>query len=155
MEADPSCAIARSLGVLGERWTFLVLREALGGATRFSQFRAALGVAPDVLTARLATLVEHGVLTREPYREAGARTRLEYRITPAGRELAVVLGALLQWGDAHLPGAGGPTVRMVERGSTRALRVGFVDPDGREVSLADARFERTAAHPAGAADVSR
>lgn len=151
MELDPYCSIARSLGVLGERWTFLVLREAMSGATRFAQFRTALGVAPDVLTARLATLVDFGVLARAPYREPGARTRLEYELTDAGRELAVVLGSLLQWGDAHLPRADGPTVRMRERTADRPLRVGFVDEDGREVALADARFERTAAHPLAAA----
>src|SRR4051794_28734394 len=98
-----SCAIARSLAVLGERWTMLILREAFNGTTRFAQFRDNLGVAPDVLTDRLATLVEYGVLEREPYREPGARTRYAYHLTPAGAELRLVLGALQQWGDAHLP----------------------------------------------------
>jgi DNA-binding HxlR family transcriptional regulator len=93
---ESSCSIARSLGVLGERWTFLILREALTGATRFSQFRDALGIAPDVLTERLNTLVEYGVMTREPYQEAGSRSRFAYDLTPAGRELQVVLLALQQ-----------------------------------------------------------
>ncbi|MCW2602135.1 MAG: transcriptional regulator [Pseudonocardiales bacterium] len=148
MELDPNCSIARSLGVLGERWTFLILREAISGATRFAQFRDGLRVAPDVLTARLETLVEHGVLVRAPYRDPGSRTRFEYALTPAGRDLAVVLASLMQWGDTHLPRADGPTVRLRQRGSEQALHVGFVDSEGHEVGLADARFERTPAHPA-------
>jgi DNA-binding HxlR family transcriptional regulator len=71
---DATCSIERTLGVLGERWTFLILREAFLGATRFVEFRDRLGVAPDVLTDRLATLVEYGVLEREPYREPGSPT---------------------------------------------------------------------------------
>lgn len=70
---DTTCSIARSLGVLGERWTFLILREAFLGATRFAEFRDRLGVAPDVLSDRLGTLVAAGVLAREPYQEPGAR----------------------------------------------------------------------------------
>jgi DNA-binding HxlR family transcriptional regulator len=141
-----SCAIARTLAVVGERWTLLILRDAFFGATRFSQFRRSLGIAPDVLADRLATLVEHGVLTRSTYREPGARAREEYRLTDAGRELRVVLGALQQWGDAHLPWPDGPTV--VRCGADGApLHVGFVDERGDEVD--DVAFERTAAYPTG------
>ena len=98
---DPNCSIARSLGVLGERWTFLILREAMDGVTRFAQFRDALGIAPDVLTDRLTTLVDYGVMSRAPYQEPGSRTRYAYTLTPAGEELHVALGLLQQWG--HLP----------------------------------------------------
>lgn len=134
---EVSCSIERSLGVLGERWTFLILREALFGATRFSEFQNKLGVARDVLTERLATLVEYGVLEREPYQESGARPRLGYRLTPAGRELQVVLGALQQWGDIHLPRADGPSMLRRERDTGRPLHVGFIDDRGREVAPAD------------------
>src|ERR1700749_1051209 len=99
---DSPCSIARSLGVLGERWTLLILREAWLGTDRFSQFREALGVAADVLSQRLSTLVEHGVMEKVPYQEPGERARASYRLTPAGEELMVVLGALQQWGDEHL-----------------------------------------------------
>src|ERR1700710_937490 len=110
MELESSCAIARSLAVLGERWTMLLLREAFSGTTRFVDFRDNLGVAPDILTDRLAPLVEYEGMGKEPYREAGARTRYEYRLTPAGGELQLVLSALQQWGDEHLPWPAGPTV---------------------------------------------
>src|SRR6266516_5933377 len=127
--SNTTCSIARSLDVLGERWTFLVLREAFSGVTRFADFRAVLGVAPDVLSDRLSTLVEAGVLTRQPYREPGSRSRFSYHLTPAGRELLVVLGALQQWGDEHLPPPGGPTIVRRNRRSGRPLRVDFVDDD--------------------------
>jgi DNA-binding HxlR family transcriptional regulator len=143
-----SCAIARSLAVLGERWTMLILREAFLGSTRFAQFRASLGVAPDVLTDRLATLVEFGVFVKEPYREAGARTRYEYRLTPAGEELHVVLGALQQWGDEHVPWHDGPTVQRRDRRNGRPIHIGYVDDRGREVTAANVEWVKTAAYPA-------
>jgi DNA-binding HxlR family transcriptional regulator len=144
---ESTCSIARSLGVLGERWTFLVLREALLGATRFAEFRELLGVAPDVLSDRLATLVEYGVMDREPYQEPGARSRFAYRLTPAGRELQVVLAALQQWGDEHLPRPEGPSMLRRVRGTDRPVRIGYLDQDGREVSPADVVMVPTAAYP--------
>jgi DNA-binding HxlR family transcriptional regulator len=146
MEQESPCSIARALGVVGQRWTLLVLREALWGATRFAEFRDALGVAPDVLTERLATLTAAGVLVREPYQEPGRRTRFAYQLTPAGRELLVVLGALQQWGDEHLPWPQGPTVVRRDRQTGRPLHVGYVDDRGREVAAPEVEFVRTAAY---------
>jgi DNA-binding HxlR family transcriptional regulator len=130
---DSSCSIQRSLGVLGERWTFLILRDAFLGATKFAQFRDNLGVAPDVLSDRLSTLIEYGVMEREPYQEPGARARFAYRLTPAGRELQVVLSALQQWGDVHVPCVGGPSMLRRVQGSDRPVHVGYIDERGREV----------------------
>jgi DNA-binding HxlR family transcriptional regulator len=144
---ESSCSIARSLGVLGERWTFLILREAFLGATRFAEFRDRLGVAPDVLSERLATLVEYGVMEREPYREPGARSRSAYRLTPAGRELQVVLSALQQWGDEHLPRPEGPSMLRRVRGTDRPVHVGYVDGSGREVQPADVAVIPAASYP--------
>ena len=144
---DSSCAIARSLGVLGERWTFLILREATLGVTRFAQFRDSLGIAPDVLTERLATLVEYGVLERVAYQEPGSRSRSAYILTPVGRQLAVVLAALQQWGDEHLPWPEGPSMLRRVRDSDRPVHVGFVDDRGREVPAEDVAMIRTDAYP--------
>jgi DNA-binding HxlR family transcriptional regulator len=141
------CSIERSLGVLGERWTFLILREALDGSTRFAQFRDVLGIAPDVLTDRLSTLVEFGVLQRVPYQEPGSRARDAYELTASGRELHVVLAALQQWGDKYMPCAVGPTISQVARADHRPVRVGFVDEQGREVALDGVEAVRTAAYP--------
>jgi DNA-binding HxlR family transcriptional regulator len=141
------CSIARSLGVLGERWTFLILREAIDGTTRFAEFRDALGVASDVLSDRLATLVDYGVMTREPYRDPGSRIREAYKLTPAGRELHVVLGALQLWGDTYLPRDDGPTIERRTRGSGRPVHVGFIDDRGREIAPDEVDVIRTPAHP--------
>ena len=134
---ETSCSIARSLGVLGERWTFLILREAFLGRTRFAEFRDGLGVAPDVLSDRLATLVAYGVMEREPYQEPGARSRSAYRLTPAGQELHVVLGALQQWGDEYLPRPEGPSMLRRVKGTDRPVHVGFIDERGQEVEPAN------------------
>jgi DNA-binding HxlR family transcriptional regulator len=144
---ESSCSIARSLGVLGERWTFLILREAFFGSTKFAEFRDALGVAPDVLSDRLATLVEYGVMEREPYREPGARSRYAYKLTPAGRELQVVLSALQQWGDKYLPWHDGPSILRRVQGTDYPVHVGYVDDGGREVQPADVAMIPTAAYP--------
>lgn len=114
--ARPRCSVARTLAVVGERWTMLVLREAFYGVRRFDDFQRHLGVARNVLTARLATLVDHGLLVRTPYHEPGRRRRDEYRLTPAGQELLPAIIALMQWGDAHLADAAGPPVTVAHRG---------------------------------------
>jgi DNA-binding HxlR family transcriptional regulator len=143
---DSSCSIARCLGVLGERWTFLILRDAVLGATRFAQFRESLGVASDVLSDRLGTLVEYGVMERESYQEPGARARFAYRLTPAGRELQVVLSALQQWGDDHLPCQEGPSMLRRVRGTDQPVHVGYITVGGREVKPADVSVIPTASY---------
>src|SRR5262249_52054022 len=95
-----NCSIARTLDVVGERWTLLVLRDAFNGVRRFEDFPASLPLARNVLTDRLQTLVEHGILQRRRYQERPPR--YEYRLTEKGFELYPVLIALLQWGDRHL-----------------------------------------------------
>ncbi|MFF7889855.1 winged helix-turn-helix transcriptional regulator [Streptomyces sp. NPDC007916] len=144
---DSTCSVTRSLGVLGENWTLLILREALTGTTRFADFRSALGLAADVLSRRLGTLVESGVMYREPYQEPGSRTRYEYHLTDAGRELEVVLGALQQWGDRHLPRPEGPSIERRARRTDRPVHVAFIDDLGYEVPWADVATIRTDVYP--------
>lgn len=131
------CSVARSLAVLGERWTILILREALLGTTRFADFQSRLGIGADMLSDRLATLVDYGVMTKESYQEPGQRARPEYRLTPAGRELHVLVGALQQWGDRHLPRLEGPTVELKARRTERPVHVAFIDDLGYEVPSDD------------------
>src|ERR1700712_2089635 len=132
---NPRCSIARTLEVLGERWTFLVVREALRGRTRFAEFRDSLGIASDVLSARLRTLVEAGIMERHSYREPGSRERFSYHLTPAGLELRLVLGALQQWGDAHRPSGYGPAAILKSRREGGGARVVFVDDDNQVLPL--------------------
>jgi len=107
------CSIARTLDVVGERWTLLILRDAFNGKRRFEDFAASLPIASNVLTVRLQSLVRNGVLSRERYHERPAR--YEYRLTEKGRRLYPVLIALLQWGDTFLAGDDGPPLELVHR----------------------------------------
>ena len=91
------CAIARALEVIGERWTLLIVRDALYGVRRFSDFHAHLDVPKAVLSDRLSGLVEHGILERRPDPDHAGRWL--YELTPAGRELWPVLHALVVWSD--------------------------------------------------------
>ncbi|AMM20595.1 HxlR family transcriptional regulator [Frondihabitans sp. PAMC 28766] len=140
---DPTCGIARSLEVLGERWALLIVRDAFYGVTRFSEFRSSLGVSPDILTARLTTLVEAGVLARHTYREAGSREREEYLLTEAGRDLMPVLAALGRWGADHRPAAQVLGGRYTEASSGERLSIAFVTGDGRVVDTPDVSMSRS------------
>src|SRR3954469_23934976 len=93
------CSIARSLEIVGERWTLLILRDAFLGVRRFEDFQRSTGAARNVLSARLGRLVEEGVLERRRYQERPER--FEYRLTDKGLELWPVMVRLLQWGDRH------------------------------------------------------
>ncbi|GIF67334.1 HxlR family transcriptional regulator [Asanoa ishikariensis] len=139
----PVCSIERSLEVLGERWTFLVLREALSGSTRFGEFTDALGISTDLLSDRLATLVNAGIMNKRPYQQPGQRVRYEYHLTPAGEELRIVLGALQQWGDQHSAPATGPSAERRSRRTGEQLDVAFVDKAGNAVGLDDVTFVAT------------
>jgi DNA-binding HxlR family transcriptional regulator len=109
------CSIARTLEVVGEKWTLLVLRDAFNGVRRFDDLHRRIGAPRQVLSQRLGRLVDVGLLRRVPYREPGQRTRYEYRLTDAGLDLYPVLLALLQWGDRHRPYPEGPAVELTHR----------------------------------------
>ena len=98
-----ACPIARSLDVVGDPWLMLILRDSLMGVRRYEDYRRSLGIADNILSKRLATMVDAGLLTKAPYKEKG-RTRHEYRLTEAGAELLPVAHALLLWGEKHTDG---------------------------------------------------
>lgn len=107
------CSIARSLEMIGERWTILIIRDAFLGVRRFDDFQRSLGVARNVLQGRLERLVEGGILERVRYQERPER--FEYRLTEMGVDLWPVVVSLLSWGDKHLA-PDGPAVIMEHRG---------------------------------------
>jgi DNA-binding HxlR family transcriptional regulator len=106
------CSIARSLEIVGDWWTLLVVREAFFGARRFGEFEANLGIARNVLSDRLSKLVEAGVFDRTP--EPGRGNPAAYRLTEKGRDLLPVLVALMQWGDRWI-NSGREPVKILER----------------------------------------
>jgi len=103
---DQICSIARSLEVIGERWTLLILRDALLGLTRFEEFQASLGIASNVLSGRLKLLSDEQVLERVPDPDRPGRPK--YVLTAKGAELGPALVLLMKWGDRHYPAPGGP-----------------------------------------------
>jgi len=113
--ATDNCSIARTLEVVGEKWTFLVLREVFRGVRRFDDIRAVTGAPRQVLADRLAALVDQGILRREPYREPGRRERQEYRLTDKGLDLYPVLVSLLKWGNKYGGFDDGPPLELTHK----------------------------------------
>lgn len=107
------CSIARTLAVIGEAWTPLILRDIVFGLTRFDEIQRDLGIATNVLTDRLGTLVTHGLVSREPYQRRPPRHR--YELTDKGADLLPVLLGLIRWGDTWTSGEDGPPVTVVHR----------------------------------------
>jgi DNA-binding HxlR family transcriptional regulator len=110
-----TCTIGRAMEILGEKWTIVVLREVFNGIRRFDDMRQRTGIPRQVLTNRLGSLVVHGLLRREPYREPGARVRHEYRLTPQGFDLYPMLIALAEWGNRYLADPEGPPLEFAHR----------------------------------------
>jgi DNA-binding HxlR family transcriptional regulator len=104
--ADQNCSVARALEVVGERWTLLVMREVLLGHGRFAEIRRNVGLAPNILSDRLQTLVGHGLLERRRYSEQPES--YEYTLTQKGLDITPTIIALQQWGDHYAPSPGGP-----------------------------------------------
>jgi DNA-binding HxlR family transcriptional regulator len=104
--AGQSCALARALEILGERWTLLIVRDALHGLTRYDEFVRSLGVATNVLSTRLQKLVDHGVLER-------TGSRGSYHLTQKGRDLFPVVLTLMAWADRYEEAPDGPEVRIL------------------------------------------
>ena len=99
---DTNCTIAAAVSLIGDKWTFLLPREAFNGVRRFDDMRRRTQAPRQVLSDRLSRLVADGMLRRVPYQEHGQRARHEYRLTQKGLDLYPVLVALMQWGDRHL-----------------------------------------------------
>lgn len=134
--SDMSCSIARCLEQVGDGWTLLIIREAFFGTRRFGEFQSHLGIAPNVLTARLQSLVQHGILQAMAESENGRV--LDYRLTDKGRDLFPIVIALLQWGDRHAPAPEGPPVQVVDRENGRPIAPLQVrSEDGRVLQARD------------------
>jgi DNA-binding HxlR family transcriptional regulator len=108
------CSIARALEVVGERWTLLILRDAVLGSTRFDQFQDSLGIASNVLAARLERLCDEGLMERRLYQSRPERH--DYVLTAKGQALAPALIMLMKWGDAYYPTESGPPRLTLHRG---------------------------------------
>lgn len=114
------CSLARTLAVVGDRWTLMVLRDCFLGIRRFDQFEKRLGITRHVLADRLKKLVEHGVLTRVPYQQRPLRE--EYRLTESGLALHPVIMALVSWGDRYMADERGAPIEHRHRACGQLMR---------------------------------
>jgi DNA-binding HxlR family transcriptional regulator len=137
------CSVDRALGVVGTRSALLLMREAYYGTRRFDDFAARVGITEAVASARLRELVEAGLLTREPYREPGQRTRHEYVLTEMGRDLAPAALALMQWGDRWLAGPEGPPLALTHADCKAPVAVEVRCASGHEVPLSEVAARAT------------
>lgn len=133
---DADCSVARSLEILGDGWTLLVLREAFFGTRRFADFEARLAISKNILASRLANLVEEGVLEKVDAGHYGSR--FEYQLTPKGKDLTTVLTALRQWGDRWIFGEGREPLLVIDRQTGEPIeRLRIRRADGSAVPAAD------------------
>jgi DNA-binding HxlR family transcriptional regulator len=128
-----TCSIARTLALVGDRWTLLVLRDVANGVGRFDELAGHLGIARNILSGRLARLVEAGLVERRAYREPGERERSAYRLSGAGRELMPVLLAFMAWGDRNLSGPEGPPAIVRHAGCGAPIKVSLTCEEGHEL----------------------
>lgn len=128
-----TCSIARTLTLIGDRWTLLILRDLSNGVRRFDDLVTHLGIARNVLSRRLAALADGGLVTRTAYRIDGARERQEYRLTHAGRDLVPILLAVMAWGDRHLSAQDGPPAVPRHADCGERVRVSLTCEAGHEL----------------------
>lgn len=118
------CPIARGLDRVGEWWSMLILRDAFYGLSRFDDFQTSLGIAPNILSRRLSTLVAEGMLERHRYSERPAR--YEYLLTERGRDFRPVLLAMMDWGNRHFA-AEGRALELIDKQTGRVVEIALVD----------------------------
>ncbi|HVE09896.1 MAG TPA: helix-turn-helix domain-containing protein [Paraburkholderia sp.] len=134
-----NCSIARALDEVGEWWTLLIVRECTQGTTRFDEFQTRLGIARNVLAARLDRLIELNIVERFPLPERA--NTFGYRLTDKGSELYPVLVALMQWGDRWLAPKGKPLVALVDHSSGEPVEpIAVQGKSGRSLGFRDVRF---------------
>jgi len=126
------CNLAKSIDLIGDRWTLLILRSAMFGLRRFDDFQTELGIPRTVLSGRLKALIDGGVMAKQSYKAEGKRARPEYILTEMGEALQPALMALMQWGDSQFADGDGP-MSFSHKTHRGKVRTGYVDDAGREV----------------------
>ncbi|SFJ29991.1 winged helix-turn-helix transcriptional regulator [Bradyrhizobium sp. cf659] len=134
--ANKECSVARAMEIVGDRWSILILREAYYGVKRFDEFEMYVGIAPNILSARLKKLVSAGVMRRVPLPEHSGR--YEYVLTDKGRDFFPAYLALKKWGDDWLAESEGPQVVFLDREAGRPIEYPELKrADGRPLRLED------------------
>jgi DNA-binding HxlR family transcriptional regulator len=138
---DPDCPVARTVDLVGDKWSLLIVRDAMDGARSFTEFQRRTGIARNILTDRLHKLVAHGILAQ---RAAPSGRRQEYVLTDAGHDLFAVVVSLRQWGERHAFGPGEPHSELLDRDGVPLARLVPARADGTPVGDDDTHVQRTA-----------
>jgi DNA-binding HxlR family transcriptional regulator len=138
---DPTCPVARAVDLVGDRWSLLIVRDAMDGAASFTDFHRRLGIARNILSGRLRQLVDHGILTTRP---GPAGKRHLYELTDAGRDLFTAIVALRQWGERHAFAGTEPRSSLEDGQGRGALELRVTDQDGEPLSAATTRVRKPA-----------
>lgn len=129
---DPACPVARTVDLIGDRWSLLIVRDAMDGARAFTDFQQRTGIARNILTDRLRRLVERGILHRET---AASGRRQVYTLTPAGRDLFTVIVALRQWGERNAFAPGEAHSVLIDQGGQVVSELRTTGARGTPVDL--------------------
>ncbi|MFQ6148511.1 winged helix-turn-helix transcriptional regulator [Streptomyces seoulensis] len=143
---DPDCPVARTLDLVGDRWSLLVVRDAMDGARSFTEFQRRTGIARNILTDRLRKLTDHGILTQ---RTAPSGRRWQYVLTDAGRALFPVLLTLRQWGERHAFAPGEPHSTLVDQHGARVPELKPTGTDGAPLDVDTIHVRKTGSPPPG------
>ncbi|MFI1372092.1 winged helix-turn-helix transcriptional regulator [Streptomyces longwoodensis] len=137
---DPDCPVARALDLVGDRWSLLVVRDAMDGARSFTEFQRRTGIARNILTARLRRLTAHGILAQQ---SAPSGRRLQYVLTDVGRDLFPVLLTLRQWGERHAFEPGEQHSTLVDQHGARVPDVRPTGADGAPLDVDTTHVRKT------------
>ena len=137
---DPTCPVARAVDLVGDRWSLLIVRDAMDGAVTFTDFHRRLGIARNILTDRLRKLVDHGILDKGSCTDGRRHT---YRLTEAGRDLFTTVVALRQWGERHAFAAHEPHSTLVDDHGRRLPRLTPHDRDGKPSTTDNSHVRKT------------
>ncbi|MFF4616959.1 winged helix-turn-helix transcriptional regulator [Nonomuraea jabiensis] len=139
---DPACPVARTVDLIGDRWSLLIIRDAMDGATTFTEFLQRLGIARNILTDRLRKLVEHGILDKSAADDDGRRHT--YRLTEAGQDLFTAVVALRQWGERHAFAPDEPHSVLVDGQGRELPELRPLSRDGAPLSAEASHVRKTA-----------
>ncbi|MDX3102828.1 winged helix-turn-helix transcriptional regulator [Nonomuraea angiospora] len=138
---DPACPVARTVDLIGDRWSLLIIRDAMDGATTFTEFHQRLGIARNILTDRLRKLVEHGILDKSAAADDGRRHA--YRLTAAGQDLFTAVVALRQWGERHAFSPDEPHSVLVDDQGRELAELHPLSQDGAPLSAEASHVRKT------------
>lgn len=137
---DPTCPVARTLDLVGDRWSLLVVRDAMDGTRSFNEFQRRTGIARNVLTDRLRKLTAHGILVQQT---ANSGRRQEYVLTAAGRDLLAVIVTLRQWGERHAFAHGEAHSALLDQYGHRVPELVPASSDGARLKVSTAHVQKS------------